>query len=631
MKSRTSFFNLTVFRKNITRFSPVWALYTVFLLLVLFGISGQETDYMARDVIYITRLAGIGNLLYAGIVAMCLFGDLYKGRLCNALHAFPMRREGWLLTNIATGFLFSLIPNLLVCTLTSFQLGEHAPYIWYLFSAASLQYIFFFGTAVLSALCAGNKLGMLAVYSMIQFVVVLIYFLAELIYRPLIYGIELQTDKFFQFFPLARMYTEYVQTEFGMGSLVFEGFDTEAWTHLYICTAVGVVAFVLAWLVYRRRHLERAGDFIALRPLAPVFLTVYTIAVGAVLYSFSAMINQPSYVIYGIGIVIGFFTGQMLLGRTVRVFHKKSWLAFGVLVVMLSGSMALTWLDPMGIGSYVPPIDKVESAAIYGPDKNYYYYEEYEYDSFEMTDPEEIAKLQSYHKKLMDVRSATSNNYDVRIRYNLADGTEINRYYQVDFNSPLTEEAGIWFSDARYIFQVDDPEVLYSLFSAFNVDRHKTVPSVVRPTGAPTAEPTEKPTEDPTGTSAPTQESTVPTEGDFAAPTGAPETVPTQPSVIYDEIDNFFLQSKDPEELKGLLDAILADCAAGKMTQSWNFHDGYDSDYSVGFELNEAVLKEDYAKYRFRNLTIYGDCTNTIAYLDKLFAELPDDDNHRVG
>ena len=283
MKSRTSFFNLTAFRKNIIRFAPIWALYTVFLLLLLFGISSSNPNTMAQDVVMITRLAGVGNLLYAGIVALCLFGDLYKGRLCNALHAFPMRREGWLLTNIATGFLFSIIPNLLVCTITSFQLGNFANYIWYLFAVAILQYIFFFGTAVLSALCAGNKLGMVAVYGIIHFIVVLIYFLAEVIYQPLIYGVELQTEKFFRFFPLSRMFGDYIITDFDMGVIRLIGLDKATWTHLYICAAVGVVAFVLAWLVYRRRHLERAGDFIALRPLAPVFLCIYTIAVGTVL------------------------------------------------------------------------------------------------------------------------------------------------------------------------------------------------------------------------------------------------------------------------------------------------------------------------------------------------------------
>jgi len=578
MKSRTSFFNLTAFRKNITRYWPVWALYTAFLLLVLFGISNQETDYMARDVVIITRLAGIGNLLYAGIVTLCLFSDLYKGRLCNALHAFPMRREGWLLTNIATGFLFSLIPNLIICTLTSFQLGEHAHYIWYMFGAASLQYIFFFGTAVLSALCAGNALGMLSVYSIIHFVVVLVYFLAEVIYQPLIYGVELQTDKFYRFFPIARMYTEYVETEFGMGTIEFKGLDTAAWTHLYICAAVGALAFVLAWLVYRRRHLERAGDFIALRPLGPVFLIVYTVAVGTVLYSFFVMINQPSYLIYAIGIIIGFFTGQMLLNRTVRVFEKKSLLAFAALAVVLSGSIALTWMDPMGIGSYVPPVDKVESAAIYGSDKSYYYYEDGEYDSFEMTDKEEITKLQSYHKKLMNARSATNNNYDVRIRYKLSNGKTVNRYYTVDYKSNLTDEARIWFSDARYVFQVDDPQILYSLFDSFSGEKY-----YYNVDGWNGQEPT-------------------------------------------------FYKSADPEELKGLLDAVLADCAAGKMGQSWIFHAGVSSDYGIDFGISSDFSKEGGDRpYRYTHLSVYDDCTNTIAYLEKIFAKLPDDYNHRVG
>ena len=36
MKSRTSFFNPTVLKKDITRFAPLWGLYTVFMLLAVF-------------------------------------------------------------------------------------------------------------------------------------------------------------------------------------------------------------------------------------------------------------------------------------------------------------------------------------------------------------------------------------------------------------------------------------------------------------------------------------------------------------------------------------------------------------------------------------------------------------------
>ena len=50
MKSRTSFFNPTAFRKDILRYSPVWALYTIFLLLVLFGEGEYARATIARDI-----------------------------------------------------------------------------------------------------------------------------------------------------------------------------------------------------------------------------------------------------------------------------------------------------------------------------------------------------------------------------------------------------------------------------------------------------------------------------------------------------------------------------------------------------------------------------------------------------
>lgn len=516
---------------------------------------------MARDILEITRLACWGNLLYAGIVAMCLFGDLYKTRLCCALHAFPMRREGWLLTNIASGLLFSLIPNLLICTITSFQLGGYSFYIWNLFWVSALQYLFFFGTAVLSALCAGNRLGVVAIYSMIHFIVVLVYFLAEVIYEPLIYGIELRTSAFYNFFPLNRMNAEYVNTLYRKELLTFTGYVTEEWVHLGICAVVGVGCFVLAWLVYRRRHLERAGDFVALRPLSPVFLVVYTIAVGALFYSFSDLFGAPTYILYAAGIIIGYFTGRMLLDRTVRVFYKKSILGFVLLAVTLVVSMVLTWADPLGIGRYVPALDRVKNAAIYGTDKTYVYNESYQYNRFEITDPEEIAKLQDFHREIAKDRPAGPGQCDVRIRYTLDNGTVVNRYYQLDFNSPLAEEARVWFSDARYIFQVNDTEVLYTAFRAFNVDNF---------------------------------------DGSWK---------------------ESFVHSTDKEQLKGLLDAILADCEGGNMAQvRWLHEDDekYFERYAVGFELADKTIEESYEQYRFRTLSIYNDCTHTIAYLNEL-------------
>ena len=127
MKSKTSFFNFTAVKKNITRFAPVWGLYTVFLLICLFtmGRDGHPA-ILARDIWEAMGGMAIINLMYGGICAIMLMGDLFNAKICNAIHAFPVRREGWLLGHIISGILFSFVPNVLITVLASIMLWEYA-------------------------------------------------------------------------------------------------------------------------------------------------------------------------------------------------------------------------------------------------------------------------------------------------------------------------------------------------------------------------------------------------------------------------------------------------------------------------------------------------------------------------
>ena len=45
MKSRISFFDGAVFKKNLTRFAPAWGLYTLCLLLGLLLMAGSGLEY----------------------------------------------------------------------------------------------------------------------------------------------------------------------------------------------------------------------------------------------------------------------------------------------------------------------------------------------------------------------------------------------------------------------------------------------------------------------------------------------------------------------------------------------------------------------------------------------------------
>ena len=165
MKSKTSFFNKTVFKKNLTRFAPVMAVYTLCLILGMMMLY-QINEEMGRTFWFASRIAGnlqlmgLVNLLFAPLVAMLLFGDLYNSRMCNALHAMPMRRETLFLTNVVSGLLFSMIPTavmaLLSVPLLNATIVENAwqiALLWYV--GTNLQFITFFGVAIFRSSCTG--------------------------------------------------------------------------------------------------------------------------------------------------------------------------------------------------------------------------------------------------------------------------------------------------------------------------------------------------------------------------------------------------------------------------------------------------------------------------------------------
>ena len=575
MKSRTSFFNKTVFKKDIFRYYPIWGLYTVFLLLIFFGLSDNFPARMAGNILDILQSMAWINLLYGGICGAFLFMDLFNGRLCNGLHAFPMRREGWLITHVLSGVLFGLVPNILFSLLSGVILWEYGYVALIWLGVSILQYLFFFGTAVLSAVCAGNLVGMIAVYGIIHFITVLLYAVANLLYQPLLHGIQFYSADFYRFFPL-HMLSSFRYADFKVHYTElsvyanFHGLKAEAWGYAGICAGVGAVCTVVATLVYRRRHLESAGDFLSLRRLAPVFLVICTIGAGCILYLFSGLFDSRSYLFLALGMVIGYFAGRMLLDRTVKVFGKRSLLGVGVLVAVLVGTMGLTKLDPVGITRYVPSAQNVESAVIGGADKGGIYstysmlgyVDSVELESYEITDSEELVYLQDFHRQLIRYRPAAGDGTqcDVWIKYNLKDGRTVKRYYEVGRDTPLGERAGKYFSDMRYLFEVNDISVLYDAFEVVSVDSY-----------------TEK-----------VEES---------------------------------IKLTDAQQIAGLLDAIKADCAAGVMAQNWAYHDKEEEHCYLEFNASDSALKRIGWEYGRFHLRVWSDCTNTTAYLNQIKAQ----------
>lgn len=451
MKLRTSYFNGTVLKKDITRFSPIWALYTVFSLLVLMALDADTPDALAYACRDILPGMSVVNFLYAGIAAVMLFGDLYNPRMCNALHAFPMRREGWFVTHLASGLLFCLVPNLLIALLTVFTLGDlfYIALLW--LAVMLLQYLFFFGVAAFSALCAGSRLGMAAVYGLSNFLSLLVYYLAYTFYVPLLYGVEIQAAQFTFFSPCFYMtnHSYFNYTHYWGG---FGGFYPEQWLYLLCVAIIGVALMVLAVLIYRRRNLENAGDFLSLRCLRPVFLVIFTVGAGAVMHVLGDMFSYTLSIVFpAVGLVVGFFMGRMLLMRTVRVFQPKAFLGLVLLTAAMGLSMLLTALDPLGITTRVPSLQSVNSVSI---TTNTYY------DSRDLVleDPKDIGTILGLHQSILETRDEDGFTADLYLEYELTGGSKLVRHYTVPTESENGRLLNRYFSSWQCVFGADDWE-----------------------------------------------------------------------------------------------------------------------------------------------------------------------------
>ena len=430
MKLRTSFCNRTLLRKNITRFAPLWGIYQLCLLVGL-GLMYMNADnrtvnfwfasYMAQCI----QFMGVVNLFFAPLTAMLLFGDLYNPRMCNALHAMPLRRETIFATNMASGLLFSLVPTavmaLLSVPLLAVTVVRNAWQIafWW-FVGTNLQFVCFFGMAVFCIFCAGNRLGFAALYAVLNGGAFLIWSIADMLYTPMLFGVVTPTRLVELLTPVARM-VDNTFVEVGnyqdmlilfdgrMEEAVAEFWVDENYFSLFAFGAVGMVFAVLGLVLYRRRDLECAGDAVAVRWLAPVFQVIAAVAgvavavLGLEMFFYSLMRNNDM-ILYGLavcGLVVGWFAGKMLLERTTRVFRPRNWVGLAAMSCLFIVSLAMTHYDVFGIETWIPRAEKVASVDI-------------GYGSMELTEEEDIAAVIRLQEMALEDRLQEYGRYPVR-------------------------------------------------------------------------------------------------------------------------------------------------------------------------------------------------------------------------
>ncbi len=478
MKSRISCCKGTILKKDLLRGAPLWGIYLLIWLAVL-PLNIFSSDWLTAEnarelVLEATVINSTVIAAMYGLAAACiLFSWMYKARSANFFASLPVRRETMFLTNYVTGLLYCILPNLAVALLVVLSGGADANLIkaaciW--FAMSGLGYIFYYSFAVLCAILVGHLVALPLLYGVLNFTAVVMEAIVVSLLHLFVYGMPSVGDLKLQWLsPLFDVLVEgRINVEYARINDLYQSVGISGWGYLLTLAAVGVVFTLLAFSLYRRHRMEAAGDVIAVKALRPVFLYGFTAGCSLVIgYLLAALLcanmERASFLIVLLcmifGAALGYFGGQMMLRKTLRVFGKGDWKRYGIVCCAVLAVMLSCRLDLFGYSRYVPKAEQVESVSVSWNEKSM------------VSDPQLIEQTIQFHQQLVDRRQEVENWNDgsttVYLKYRMNSGRLVNRAYELPLKEGQTSENLLvqyrdLRNDGRFLLAENTPPEAYT-------------------------------------------------------------------------------------------------------------------------------------------------------------------------
>lgn len=465
----TSCFNGTLYRKSMARFWPLWGLWGLiwmfliplrmlnnyFEILRWNGTMGEARQSIYQDAQRLGELLNPGVWLacvFGVLAAMAVFGYLYSTRSACMMHALPLRRESLFTTQYLAGLSFLLLPLAAVGVITlaaelilipSYNWGATIPTLGTVLLVQAGVCLFFFSFASFCAMFTGHILALPSFYAILNALVFVIYYLVTLLLRQFFYGYSGSFNSFWVTCctPVYAL-SEACRWEMSPIESMDASVDLNRWhlaspTMVAVYAGVGVVFALLALSVYRRRHVESAGDVVSVKLVRPIFKYGVALCAGLCLGVFTASFfswrnDPPTGLIICVLLwtAVGYFIAEMLLKKSFRVW--KAWKG-GVAAVAVMGLLcAVCVFDLFGVETRVPSVDSVEKVYFYG-DIGYPYDDgRLRFDN--TSDPRLIELVTQLHQAAVNEKGRAEqvggDDYIYfNIDYTLKNGSTISRQY----------------------------------------------------------------------------------------------------------------------------------------------------------------------------------------------------------
>lgn len=452
MRSRTSFFDRRVSLHLLRRFWPIFLSWFAILLLACVSLNVPEylrdepTLYMSnfRQIILDSTEPLVWAAFFGGaLVAMAMLSYLYFPRDCGLINSLPLRRETVYFTAVLTG----LVPMLL-CDVLAFvllralygRIGVGTEYFLWWFETVTLANVGFYGIACFCGTLTGSVLILPAVYVVLNCAAAMFEGAVRSVFSELLYGYTIGSIWSERLSPPVwftdhRVYETVIRADEKKGVL---GEYAPGWIgYLAGVCAVGLVLAILGVLIVRRRHMESAGEIVAVPVLRPVFRVCMTLGCGLGIPMFwaaaTADYQQTNFTLLALSVLVcaalGFFAAEMLMKKTLRVFDH-GWKQLGILCTCLLAFLVLTKLDVTGYETHIPDLNEIESVELMN------------YVNGTVKEPETIEAFLDFQRGVVEHREESRRarsglrTQSTWLTYQLKNGKTYRRYYLL----PLSDE-----------------------------------------------------------------------------------------------------------------------------------------------------------------------------------------------
>lgn len=489
MKSKISLFNRHIFTLNLKRFWPLWTIVTAGGLIVPFAFLinritiGRMDPYDTKEffIVFLTDGSPVIALIYAIIAAMCVWGYLYNQRSISTYHSIPVTRKELFFTTFLSGLSIMLIP-LIICgtimvLLTSCIGAGAIKWALIAFLGTVGEFIVFFSVATFTVHLTGNIIALPIVYFAINFIAPALEALIQNFAERLVYGLLFDYRGYLRFLSPVMNLSFAVnahRVKDSEGIIVVDGIENAYIIAIY--TVAAILLSLVSYFLYSRRKSERTGYLAMFDIVRKAFHFIYTLlfatAISVVIYeilmidNYYNIVYNPAlfFIVEAVCVVVGYYTGYMIIEGTARVFKKKRLVGLAAWIVASLAVIILLSKDVFGIGSYIPDVSEISEATLM-----------VDGGMFEMdseNDAELIEKLIETQRMVYAdeprVRSRDGMRYEVgttyeyfRVNYILKNGKIYEREYQfaakdTDFDDPASAVSAI----KEYL---QTPDLLYDM------------------------------------------------------------------------------------------------------------------------------------------------------------------------